>query len=98
MWDSYGRLSRVPETGELEKIDTQWADNRAVIERYGAVLGEELSDGLSARRPHIPRDTNTAAGGSTTLRAWCFQPAGRASDMTATISRTSNSGKMKTPP
>jgi site-specific DNA recombinase len=46
--DSYGRLSRVPETGELEKIDTQWADNRQVIDRVGACPGEELSDGLSA--------------------------------------------------
>jgi hypothetical protein len=30
-----GRLSRVPETGELEKIDLQWADNRKVIDRVG---------------------------------------------------------------
>lgn len=40
--DSYGRLSRVPETGELEKIDVQWADNRKVVDRVGAALGEEL--------------------------------------------------------
>ncbi|WP_370934664.1 recombinase family protein [Amycolatopsis sp. cg13] len=46
--DSYGRLSRVPETGELEKIDVQWDDNRKVIERVGGTLGAELSDGLSA--------------------------------------------------
>ncbi|WP_051385976.1 recombinase family protein [Actinokineospora inagensis] len=50
----------MPETGELEKIETQWADNRLVIERRGAVLGEELSDGLSAwnlrvRRPDWER-------------------------------------------
>lgn len=48
--DSYGRLSRVPETGEIEKIETQWADNRKVIDRVGAVLGEELKDGLTACR------------------------------------------------
>lgn len=54
--DSYGRLSRVPETGELEKIETQWADNAKVIERVGAVLGEQLKDGLSAwnRKVHRP--------------------------------------------
>src|SRR5881409_3560362 len=53
--DSYGRLSRVPETGELEKIDTQWADNRKVIDRVGACLGEELSDGLSAWKRSVRR-------------------------------------------
>lgn len=55
MLDSYGRLSRVPETGELEKIDTQWADNRKVINRVGACLGEELSDGLSAWKRSVRR-------------------------------------------
>lgn len=55
MLDSYGRLSRVPETGELEKIDTQWADNRKVIDRVGASLGEELKDGLSAWRKGVRR-------------------------------------------
>jgi site-specific DNA recombinase len=40
--DSYGRLSRVPETGELEKIETQWEDNQKLIDRVGATLGEEL--------------------------------------------------------
>ena len=55
MLDSYGRLSRVPETGELEKIDTQWADNRKVIDRVGAVLGEELKDGLSAWKRTVRR-------------------------------------------
>jgi DNA invertase Pin-like site-specific DNA recombinase len=45
----------VPETGELEKIDTQWADNRKVIERVGATLGEELKDGLSAWKRSVRR-------------------------------------------
>lgn len=53
--DSYGRLSKVPETGELEKIDVQWADNRKVIERAGATLGEELQDGLSAWKRGVRR-------------------------------------------
>lgn len=53
--DSYGRLSRVPETGELEKIETQWEDNGRVIERAGAVLGEQLSDGLSAWNRKVRR-------------------------------------------
>ncbi|RJQ81762.1 recombinase family protein [Pseudonocardiaceae bacterium YIM PH 21723] len=53
--DSYGRLSRVPETGELEKIETQWADNRKVVERVGATLGLELKDGLSAWRRGVRR-------------------------------------------
>ncbi len=48
MFDSYARLSRMPDTGELEKIETQWADNRKVVERLGGVLGAELDDGLSA--------------------------------------------------
>ncbi|MGQ0842265.1 recombinase family protein [Actinokineospora sp.] len=55
VYDSYGRLSRVPETGELEKIETQLADNRKVIERRGGVLGEELSDGLSAWKRSVRR-------------------------------------------
>ncbi|MFB9727295.1 recombinase family protein [Haloechinothrix salitolerans] len=53
--DSYGRLSRVPETGELEKIDVQWADNRKVVDRVGAALGEELQDGLSAWKRGVRR-------------------------------------------
>jgi site-specific DNA recombinase len=53
--DSYGRLSRVPETGELEKIETQWDDNRKVIDRVGATLGEELKDGLSAWKRTVRR-------------------------------------------
>src|SRR6266550_1382773 len=53
--DSYGRLSRVPHTGELEKIETQLADNRKVIKRLGGILGEELSDGLSAWKKGVRR-------------------------------------------
>ncbi|HEV7651983.1 MAG TPA: recombinase family protein [Actinophytocola sp.] len=55
VYDSYGRLSRVPETGELEKIETQLADNRKVIDRLGGSLGEELSDGLSAWKLNVRR-------------------------------------------
>ncbi|WP_233620544.1 recombinase family protein [Amycolatopsis sp. WAC 01416] len=50
VYDSYARLSRVPETGELEKIETQHADNGKVIERMGGVLGLDLDDGMSAWR------------------------------------------------
>ncbi|MFC5289912.1 recombinase family protein [Actinokineospora guangxiensis] len=58
--DSYARLSQVPETGELEKIDDQHTDNRRVIAAAGAVVGLELDDGLSAwkrgvRRPDFER-------------------------------------------
>lgn len=58
--DSYGRLSRVPDTGELEKITTQLGDNRKRIVQVGGQLGEEFSDGLSAwklgvRRPDWER-------------------------------------------
>ncbi|WIX83054.1 recombinase family protein [Amycolatopsis carbonis] len=53
--DSYGRLSKVPETGELEKIDDQLADNRKVIKRVGGTLGLELSDGLSAWNRKVKR-------------------------------------------
>lgn len=55
VYDSYARLSKVPETGELEKVETQQADNRAAIERRGGVLGEELSDGLSAWNRRVRR-------------------------------------------
>ena len=48
VYDSYARLSKNPTTGELEKIDDQWADNDTVIERMGGTLGQRLSDGLSA--------------------------------------------------
>lgn len=53
--DSYGRLSKVPETGELEKVETQHADNAKVIERAGGMLGMELSDGLSAWKRTVRR-------------------------------------------
>jgi DNA invertase Pin-like site-specific DNA recombinase len=55
VFDSYGRLSKNPTTGEFEKIETQWADNRKVIDRLGGVLGQELSDGLSAWRKGVRR-------------------------------------------
>src|SRR5882757_8523473 len=55
VYDSYGRLSRVPETGELEKIEDQWSDNQVVIDRLGGVLGAELSDGLSAWKRTVRR-------------------------------------------
>jgi DNA invertase Pin-like site-specific DNA recombinase len=53
--DSYGRLSKSPDTGEFEKIETQWADNRGVINRLGGVLGVELEDGISAWRKGVRR-------------------------------------------
>jgi DNA invertase Pin-like site-specific DNA recombinase len=55
VYDSYGRLSRVPETGELEKIDTQHADNHKTIERHGARVGLDLDDGLSAWKEGVRR-------------------------------------------
>jgi site-specific DNA recombinase len=55
VFDSYGRLSKAPDTGEFEKIETQWADNRKVIDRLGGVLGEELEDGLSAWKKNVRR-------------------------------------------
>lgn len=55
VYDSYGRLSRVPETGELEKIDTQHADNHKTIERHGARVGLDLDDGLSAWKKGVRR-------------------------------------------
>lgn len=55
MYDSYARLSKNPNTGELEKIDDQWADNDTVIERMGARLGARLSDGLSAWKRSVRR-------------------------------------------
>jgi len=45
----------MPDTGELEKIETQWADNRKVIDRLGGVLGAELDDGLSAWKKGVRR-------------------------------------------
>ncbi len=55
VYDSYGRLSWKPDTRELEKIETQLADNRKVVERLGGVIGEELSDGLSAWKKNVRR-------------------------------------------
>ncbi|MFC5103211.1 recombinase family protein [Kibdelosporangium philippinense] len=55
VYDSYARLSRVPETGELEKIETQHEDNLRVIERLGGTLGERLQDGLSAWKRGVRR-------------------------------------------
>lgn len=55
VFDSYARLSKNPNTGEFEKIETQWADNRMVIERLGGTLGQELDDGLSAWRKNVRR-------------------------------------------
>jgi site-specific DNA recombinase len=52
--DSYVRLSRVPETGEPEQLDVQWADNRKVVDRVGA-LGEKLQGGLSAWKRGVRR-------------------------------------------
>lgn len=55
VFDSYGRLSWNPNTRELEKVETQHADNRTTIERHGGVVGAELSDGLSAWKKHVRR-------------------------------------------
>ncbi|MEW2504326.1 hypothetical protein AB0878_28060 [Amycolatopsis sp. NPDC047767] len=52
--DSYGRLSWVLEAGELEKVETQWVDNRKVIDRVGATLAEEFKDGLCAWKRTAP--------------------------------------------
>lgn len=74
--DSYGRLSRVPETGELEKIEDQLADNRKVIDRLGGVVGEELSDGLSAWKKNVRRPgwerllERVASGASAGIVVW----------------------------
>ena len=45
----------MPETGELEKIEVQQADNRKVIKRAGGALGLELSDGISAWKRGVRR-------------------------------------------
>ena len=55
MLDSYARLSWNPNTEELEKIEDQFADNAQVIERMGGMLGEALSDGLSAWKRTVKR-------------------------------------------
>lgn len=49
-WNSYARLSRVPETDELEKIEIQHEDNAAAIRRRGAVVGEPWMTGFSRGR------------------------------------------------
>jgi hypothetical protein len=46
--DSYGRLSWNPTRRELEKIETQHADDKKTIERHGGVRGEPLDDGVTA--------------------------------------------------
>lgn len=68
VYDSYARLSWNPTTRELEKIDDQLSDNVGVVNRLGGVVGEELSDGLSAwkrnvRRPGWERLLERAASG-----------------------------------
>lgn len=45
----------MPETGELEKIETQHEDNHKVIDRLGGVLGLDLDDGMSAWRKGAKR-------------------------------------------
>lgn len=55
VYDSYARLSWNPNTRELEKIEDQWSDNTGVIDRLGGVLGEQLSDGLSAWKRTVRR-------------------------------------------
>lgn len=55
VYDSYARLSKNPNTGEFEKIETQWAGNRKVIDRLGGTLGKELDDGLSAWKKNVRR-------------------------------------------
>jgi DNA invertase Pin-like site-specific DNA recombinase len=55
VYDSYARLSWNPTTRELEKIEDQWSDNITVIDRLGGVLGEQLSDGLSAWKRNVRR-------------------------------------------
>lgn len=53
--DSYARLSWKLDAKELEKIDTQHADNATVIERSGGVAGELFEDGLSAWKKDVHR-------------------------------------------
>jgi len=74
--DSYARLSKNPNTGEFEKIETQWADNRKVIERLGGTLGQELDDGLSAWKKNVRRPgwakllERVASGASDGIVVW----------------------------
>ncbi|MGO1052982.1 recombinase family protein [Crossiella sp. CA198] len=53
--DNYGRLSRVPDTGELEKIARQHKDNSRRIAQAGCQEGLRLADGLSAWNPRVRR-------------------------------------------
>jgi DNA invertase Pin-like site-specific DNA recombinase len=55
VYDNYARLSIKIDTGELEKIEDQWADNDKVIERLEGQVGVHLSDGLSAWRKGVRR-------------------------------------------
>ncbi|WP_221464658.1 recombinase family protein [Actinophytocola algeriensis] len=76
VFDSYARLSKNPNTGEFEKIETQWADNRRVIERLGGTLGQELDDGLSAWKKNVRRPgwakllERVASGASDGIVVW----------------------------
>jgi hypothetical protein len=47
VFDSYARLSWTPSTRELEKIDTQHADNNATIRRHG---GRDCASTTACRR------------------------------------------------
>ena len=71
--DSYARLSKVPETGELEKVEDQHADNGKVIDRVGGVLGLELSDGLSAWKKGVRRPGETAVESGRVLVGYSTQ-------------------------
>jgi site-specific DNA recombinase len=55
VFDSYARLSWNPSTRELEKIDTQHADNDATIRRHAGQAGLRLDDGLSAWKRDVRR-------------------------------------------
>ena len=76
VYDSYARLSWNPTTRELEKIEDQLRDNLAVIDRLGGVVGEELSDGLSAWKRNVRRPgweqllERVAAGASDGIVVW----------------------------
>jgi hypothetical protein len=55
MFDTYGRLSWNPTTRELEKIETQHADNKKTIKRHGGVLGDPLDGGVTAWKTGVRR-------------------------------------------
>lgn len=48
-------MSRVPDTGEWEKVETQHEDNLKVLDRLGAELGKPLDDGISAWKKGVRR-------------------------------------------